>query len=420
MTHPTPGLPSPTHPTPGLPSPTHTPPAQAAPATAPAPAGTAPAGRAPARANPAAAGADTVTARTAPAAVGTSLAHPGSATPATGTHPAAARAQSATPGPHAAGARMDPRSAGTGTDPADPADPAGGDLARRATADPLFRLVAYALEAAHGRRPAAVWSAPYAFHLGSPGLVAAAGWPTAAAAAPRADGLVRLSSLAHPADSCDLPLTLTGPRPDAPDWAVRPYAVLRALARAGHGRGGTDLHVQGSLTAAAGLATEEPADCAIALAVADVHGRPDEEPDRAHLARLLADALPDGDDTLRRAVFHARPGRALLLGPEPRRRRRYVDFDPAGSGARLVLLAVRGDPADRPAELARAVACTRAAGALSAWQPGQRPGRSVLVLLPEARLAAVRAAVAEDFRDRGRPVPRFLNIAVAGAARREE
>ncbi|WP_329376849.1 galactokinase [Streptomyces sp. NBC_01351] len=300
------------------------------------------------------------------------------------------------------------------------AAPAGGDLARRAGADPLFRLVAYALEAAHGRPPAAVWSAPHAFHLGSPGLVAAAGWPTAAAAAPRTDGLVRLSSLAHPADSCDLPLTLAGPPPDAPDWALRPYAVLRALARAGHGRGGTDLHVQGSLTAAAGLATAEPADCAIALAVADVHGGPGEEPDRAHLARLLADALPDGDDTLRRAVLFARPGQALLLGPEPGRRQRYVDFDPAASDARLVLLAVRGDPADRPAELARAVARTRAAGALSAWQPGQRPGRSVLVLLPEARLAAVRAAVAEDFRDRGRPVPRFLNIAVAGAARREE
>ncbi|MYV77823.1 galactokinase, partial [Streptomyces sp. SID1046] len=76
--------------------------------------------------------------------------------------------------------------------------------------------------------------------------------------------------------------------------------------------------------------------------------------------------------------------------------------------------------ADRPRELARAVARARRAGALSAWPPGPEPGRSVLMLLPEARLAAVRAAVAEDFRDRGRPVPRFLNIAVAGAARREE
>ncbi|MFF8262982.1 galactokinase [Streptomyces virginiae] len=309
-----------------------------------------------------------------------------------------------------------------------PADRAGGDLARRATADPLFRLVAYALEAAHGRPPAAVWSAPYAFRLGSAGLVAAAGWPTAAAAAPRDDGLVRLSSLGHPADSCDLPLTLSGPLPDAPAWAVRPYTVLRALARAGYGRGGTDLHVQGSLTAAAGLAVAEPADCAAALAVADVHSGAQEQPDRAILARLLAEALPEGDDGLRRAVFFARPGRALLLGvqpqpqqkPQPRRRQRYAAFDPAASGARLVLMAVRGEAADRPRELARAVSCARRAGALSAWPPGQRPGRSVLVLLPEGRLGAVRSAVAEDFRGRGRPVPRFLNIAVAGAARREE
>ncbi|MCM1966557.1 MULTISPECIES: galactokinase [unclassified Streptomyces] len=309
-----------------------------------------------------------------------------------------------------------------------PAAPPGGDLARRATADPLFRLVAYALEAAHGRPPAAVWSAPYTFHLGSPGLVAAAGWPVAAAAAPRTDGLVRLSSLAHPADGCDLPLALSGPPPATPAWAARPYALLRALARAGYGRGGTDLHVQGSLTQAAGLATEEAADCAVALAVADVHTPPGEDPDRALLAGLMAEALPDGDDALRRGALFARPGRALLLGhrpagPEPRRhRQRYVVFDPVGSGSRLVLLALRPDPdgtQDRTAELARAVGCARRAGALSAWPPGQRPGRSVLVLLPEARLTSVRAAVAADFRDRGLPVPRFLNITVAGAARRE-
>lgn len=122
----------------------------------------------------------------------------------------------------------------------------------------------------------------------------------AAAAAPRTDGLVRLSSLGHPADSCDVPLTLSGPPPATPAWAARPYALLRALARAGYGRGGTDLHVQGSLTPAAGLDTAEAADCAVALAVADVHTRAGEEPDRAHLARLMARALPDGDDALRR------------------------------------------------------------------------------------------------------------------------
>ncbi|MFD3807040.1 galactokinase [Streptomyces sp. NPDC058619] len=323
----------------------------------------------------------------------------------------------------ATGARH-PAPGPTGGGPGRPgeAGSGGGGIARRASADPLFRLVAYALESAHGRPPAAVWSAPYAFHLHSPGLVAAAGWPVAAAAAPRTDGLVRLSSLAHPADSCDVPLALTGPPPDTPAWAARPYALLRELARAGFGRGGTDLHVQGSLTPAAGLATAEPADCAVALAVVDVHTPAGDEPDRAHLALLLDRALPDGDGALRRAALFARPGEALLPGRDDARPPRYVAFDPAATRARLVLMAVRGrsGAADRQAELARAVACARRAGALSTWPPGPRPGSSVLVLLPETRLAAVRTAVAAEFRERGRPVPRFLNIAVAGPARREE
>ncbi|MCB5182405.1 galactokinase [Streptomyces antimicrobicus] len=339
----------------------------------------------------------------------------------TGTGPATGTSRTTHTVP-ATGTRPGPA---TGT----PAAPAGaappvldpGLLARRATADPLFRLAAYALEAAHGVRPGGVWSAPYAFHLGSPGLVAAAGWPVAAAAAPRTDGLVRLSSLSHPAHSCDLPLTLSGPPPDTPGWAVRPYAVLRALARAGYGRGGCDLHVQGSLTEAAGLATAEPAECALALAVTGVHA--EVPPPREELARLLARALPDGDDALRRAVLFARPGQALLLrgstataGGQPPR---HVAFDPAASGSRLVLVAVRGEPAAVPDDVARAMTCARRAGALSAWPPGDRPGRSVLVLLPRDRSAAVRTAVVEDFRARDRPVPRFLNIAVAGAARRE-
>ncbi|MFB7979241.1 galactokinase [Streptomyces vinaceus] len=339
------------------------------------------------------------------------------ATPARPGPDTAPRAAAHTPTAAAAGAAGPAvaRPAPVGIPPVGPVPPG---LARRATADPLFRLVAYALEAAHGRPPAAVWSAPYAFHLDAPGLVAAAGWPVAAAAAPRTDGLVRLSSLGHPADSCDLPLAPDGPPPAAPAWAVRPYALLRALARAGYGRGGTDLHLQGSLTESAGLATAEPADCAMALAVADVHGPAGAEPDREELARLLARALPDGDGALRRAVLFARPGTALL--PDAGAGPRHADFDPAASGRRLVLLAVRGDPADRAAELSRAVACARRAGALSAWPPGRGPGRSVLALLPASRLTEVRAAVAEDFRDRGRPVPRFLNLTVAGAARREE
>ncbi|MGW0389942.1 galactokinase [Streptomyces sp. NPDC003042] len=290
-------------------------------------------------------------------------------------------------------------------------------LALRATADPLLRLVAHALETAHGRPPTAVWSAPHAFHLGSPGLVAAAGWPVAAAAAPREDGLVRLSSLSHPAQSCDL--ALTGPYPDTPAWAARPYALVRALAAAGYGRGGTDLHVQGTLTEAAGLRLAEPLDCAVALAVTDAHtGEGEPRPARELLAGLIREVAPQDDDALRGAVLFARPGTALRIGSG--RVERSVPFDPPASGTRLVLMAVRGSERDRGAGLARAVECARRAGALSAWPPGSRAGRSVLMLLPGNRLTAVRAAVADDFRGRGRPVPRFVNIAVAGAARREE
>ncbi|MGW1763970.1 galactokinase [Streptomyces sp. NPDC002073] len=331
------------------------------------------------------------------------------------------------PGPPAARAPQprprDPRTARPAPAPAagdlQPADlPAGpGSLARRATADPLFRLVAHALEVAHGRPPAAVWSAPHAFRLGSPGLVAAAGWPVAAAAAPRADGLVRLSSLGHPAQSCDLPLT--GPYPDTPAWAARPYALLRALARAGYGRSGTDLHVQGTLTETAGLDLAEPLDCAVALAVADVHTGADEPlPARELLAGLIREAAPGDDDALRSAVLFARPGTALRLAPG--RAPRHVPFDPPADGTHLVLMVVRGPEEERAAALARAVECARRAGALRAWPPGRRAGRSVLVLLPGDRPAAVRAAVADEFRGLGRPVPRFVNIAVAGAARRED
>lgn len=289
------------------------------------------------------------------------------------------------------------------------------DIARRHTADPLFRLVAYALESAHDRPPATVWSAPHAFHVGSPRLVAAAGWPVAAAAAPRDDGLVRLSSLAHPAQSCELPVT--GPPPPHPDWAARTYALLRTMAGAGYCRGGIDLHIHSTLTAAAGLSSAEPLECAVALAVADLHaGRTGRRPPRARLADLARAAAPGGDDALREAVLFARPGRALLLGSHGRRR---IRFDPAEHGARLTLLVTRTEGPGAP-DTQRAVESARRAGATAAWWPGLRPERSALVLLPQELVTHVRTTVAEEFRTSGWRVPRFVNITVAGAARREE
>lgn len=303
----------------------------------------------------------------------------------------------------------------TGGGPGTSTVPGVPDIARRHTADPLFRLVAFALESAHGRPPATVWSAPHAFHLAARHTVAAAGWPVAAAAAPRDDGLVRLSSLAHPAQSCEF--RLSGPSSSHPEWAARSYALLRTMARAGYGRGGADLHIHSTLTPATGLSSTEPLECAVALAIAELHTtRAGTRPPRGRLASLARSASPDGDAALREAVLFGRPGRALVL--EGGRRRR-IDFDPPAQGARLMLLVTRGEGLGAD-DVRRAQECARRTGALAAWRPGRGAGRSTLLLLPQDRLTPIRTEVAKEFRTAGLPVPRFLTIAVAGPARREE
>ncbi|MFG2827688.1 galactokinase [Streptomyces sp. NPDC048434] len=323
------------------------------------------------------------------------------------------------------------------------------DLVYRTTADPLLRLLSHGFATAYHRPPDAVWRAPYAFRVtasavppGPPrnGTAPRTDWCAAAdqyvdvAVAPRADGVLRCASLNHPAETAELPLT--GPAAQAPGWIARPYAVLRTLAAAGCGRGGADLQLNAPLPEAVGLPVAEPLECAVALAVADVHaGRGEGPPVRAQLARLLGAAVP-GDDGLRRAVLFARAGH-LLAADGSHQPLRAPD---GGTDACLLLLTARpatgggagmdgAGPATATAAatasslatgLADAVRAALRAGAWSAWWPGTRPGRSVLLLVPPDRRAAVRTAAADAFRRCDLPVPRVLRIAVAAAARRED
>ncbi|MDT0461073.1 galactokinase [Streptomyces sp. DSM 41527] len=353
------------------------------------------------------------------------------------------------------------------------------DLARRTTADPLLRLLSHGFSMGFHRPPDAVWRAPYAFRVsaravrgsaaalrGSPtsalrgsasgfqlpasavppgpagtGPTRGADWFAAAghyvdvAVAPRADGMLRCASLNHPAETAELPLT--GPAARAPAWAARPYAVLRGLAAAGCGRGGADLQLNAPLPEAVGLPVAEPLECAVALAVSGVHaGRGGDPPTRPQLARLLASAVP-GDDGLRRAVLFARSGHTLAADGHTHLPLRAPD---GGTDACLLLLTARpaaihdadtGDttpavtatpdtPTTRTATgLATAVHEALRAGAWSAWWPGTRPGRGVLLLVPPDRRVAVRTATAEAFRRCDLPVPRLLRINVVDAARRE-
>ncbi|MEW1747684.1 galactokinase [Streptomyces angustmyceticus] len=319
----------------------------------------------------------------------------------------------------------------------------GADLARRTTADPLLRLLSHGFATTYARPPEAVWRAPYAFRAGAPavppgpeatGTAPRADWCAAAghyvdvAVAPRADGVLRCASLNHPAEAAELPLT--GPAGRAPDWAARPYAALRALAAAGCGRGGADLHLNAPLPEAVGLPVAEPLECAVALAVADAHtGRGPGAPSRTRLAALLDAAVP-GDDGLRRAVLFARAGHLLAADGSTHRPLRALDGAPDPC---LLLLTARlptgtdpeagnaaaAAPSAGAPGLAAAVRAVLGAGARSAWWPGSRPGRSVLLLVPAHRRAAVRAAAVASFRRRDLPVPRVLRITLAAAARRE-
>ncbi|MEU9125984.1 galactokinase [Streptomyces sp. NPDC048506] len=311
------------------------------------------------------------------------------------------------------------------------------DLAGRLTADPVLRLLAHGFATANHRPPDAVWQAPYAFHCTAhavpPGRaptgtgprtdwVAAADRRVGVAVAARADGMLRCGSLNHPAEGAELPLT--GPAGRAPDWAARPYAALRALAAAGIGRGGADLQLNATLSEAVGLPLAEPLECAAALAVAAAHADRGGPPlHRAQLLRLLGGAVP-GDQALRRAVLFARPGRLLAADGSVHQPLHSPDGGPEPS---LLLVTVRtaatgGDGRTPAGAAATGVALVLRealrAGAWSAWWPGRRPGRSVLVLAPGDRRAAIRTAVAGACARCALPVPRFLRITLADAAHR--
>ncbi|MCZ1006069.1 hypothetical protein O1L68_03995 [Streptomyces lydicus] len=124
-------------------------------------------------------------------------------------------------------------------------------------------------------------------------------------------------------------------------------------------------------------------------------------------------------------------GRALRPGrPPPRGRQPHPSAAARPDGATdacLLLLTARptaardADTGDATSATGLATAVREAlrAGAWSAWWPGTRPGRSVLLLVSLDRRAAVRTVTAEAFRRCDLPVPRLLRINVVDAARRE-
>ncbi|MCG5212018.1 galactokinase [Streptosporangium sp. KLBMP 9127] len=126
-----------------------------------------------------------------------------------------------------------------------------------------------------GADPQGVWHAPGRVNLigehtdYNDGFVLpfAVQWGVTAAVTPRADGIVRLSSL----QADGPPLTLSELEA-AEGWARYPVGVFWAMREAGHAVGGADLLIDGDVPQGAGLSSSAALEVVVATALNDLHG----------------------------------------------------------------------------------------------------------------------------------------------------
>lgn len=248
------------------------------------------------------------------------------------------------------------------------------ELVTRLDAKPELRLVPYTFQRAYGGSPEGVWSAPYAVRLAEHDLAVPVQWQVIVAASARTDGKVRLASLNRPAEW--LEADLDGD-PEVPGWARSTFEALRGASA------GADVLVHTDLPPVAGLSVDVPLACAAAMAGRELHG--------TRLSPYRIAELIDfpGEESLVEAILIGRP---------------VVDLWSRG----LRLMLVVGSP-----EIA--VEAALAGGAVDAWPHGV----AAVVTVPASSRPAMRAAVAAAFGERGLRPPRFLNLTIAGAARRQ-
>jgi galactokinase len=260
-----------------------------------------------------------------------------------------------------------------------------------------------------GRDPDGIWAAPGRVNLigehtdYNDGFVlpVAVDRQVLAAAARRDDGRVRCWSLQEQA-AAEVDLAEVGPgRVDG--WAAYPLGVAWSLRQAGVPVAGADLLVDGDVPAGAGLSSSAALECAVAIALAELHGG---APDGRELALAARRAevevvgVPCGVMDQMVAVL-GRAGHALFLDTRSLEVEQVpVDF--AGAGLRLLVIdtgvqhrLVEGGYADRRA------ACEAAARALGVpalrdVTPEQVEAAAELLGEPGARRA--RHVVTENAR----------------------
>jgi len=176
-----------------------------------------------------------------------------------------------------------------------------------------------------GSEPAGVWAAPGRVNLigehldynGGPVLPIAIGHHTMVAAAPRADGQIRLRSR-QVNSTWDGSYAELAPE-SMPGWCRYAAGVLWAMTESGQQLPGFDMVVDGRVPSGAGLSSSAALTCAIAVAVADLVGLELDGPQRARALATwcvraendFAGAPTGGMD--QSVVLRAEAGHALLL-----------------------------------------------------------------------------------------------------------
>ncbi|GLZ34160.1 galactokinase [Lentzea sp. NBRC 105346] len=227
----------------------------------------------------------------------------------------------------------------------------------------------------HGRAPAGVWSAPGRVNLigehtdYNDGYVLPFALPhrIAVAAAPRADGMLTVSTLgddggcqhAEPVAVADLaPGVVSG-------WGAYPAGVAWVLRD--HGvRTGADLVIAGDVPAGAGLSSSHALECAVALALLGLAGLSPERPDIARWVQRSENdfvGAPTGllDQTASLMCVSAH----VLFHDVRSGKSEQVPFDAAASGLEVLVIDTRASHSNTDGGYAsRRAGCERAAALL--------------------------------------------------------
>jgi len=212
----------------------------------------------------------------------------------------------------------------------------------------LADSAARAFAGRYGRQPEAVWFAPGRVNLigehtdynGGFVLPFALSAGVAVAAARRRDRSLAVWSRQR-GDTAALAMSELRPG-NVTGWAAYPFGVAWALGAAGHHVGGTDIAIDCDLAIGAGLSSSAALECAVALALTELHGVSVPRTELAALASRAENEFAGAPTGImdQSAALMCRAGHALLLDCRSGESSQ-VPLDPAAAGLALLVIDTR-------------------------------------------------------------------------------